>query len=103
MHFQLLWKCIELSQVMHFQILKTLHINSSCSRFDHLILEVQNIGSKMHFQSKVYMVLEVHKIRSKMHFQPEVHVLVNIVLEVHKIWSKLHFQPKVSLYGTGSA
>ena len=78
---------------MHFQISKTLNINSTCSRFDHLVLEVHSIGSKMHFQPKVYLVLEVHKIGSKMHFHSEVYP----VLEVHKFGSKMHFQPEVYL------
>ena len=52
---------------LHFQILKTLYINST--RFDCLDLEVHKIGSKMHFQPEVYLVLEVHEFGSKMHFQ----------------------------------
>ena len=54
---------------------------------------MHEFGSKMHFQSEVYLVLEVHKFGSKMHFQTEVY----LVLEVHEIGSKMHFQPEVYL------
>ena len=72
-HFDALPGVLEVHRIASIYALpdlRTLNINSN------LVLEVQNIGSKLHFQPKVYFILEVQNIGSKMHFQPKVQVLV---------------------------